>query len=385
MLLGPDVSLNVFKLSDDGTFECIAEIDEYTSLIWPEEWVGFATVEVNANLTDNVKRFLVPGNIIWAGGESAAEIYYADKAYDEDGNETYKVKANTLEYLLARRIVWNTYNGNDLYASQVMHQLVSQNAVNPAEVSRKIPFLKMASDISAGGKITYQTTGAQLTEALSEVCESTGLGYRVIFDPAGKTLTYETRAGVDRSVDQDIVTPVMLSTDLEDILESSYNYNAQDYRNVALVAGESLVEGQESPRKTQTAGEIASEGLKRYELYVDANDVQSKTKNEAGEDVTLTDVEYNAALSQRGYDELANWKVTESFDASIRTFGEQVYKFGVDYDIGDIVTVVDERLGIQVNALVTTYQEEYDDDYNVDVTFGYSRPTLMTKLKKKIY
>lgn len=385
MLLGPDVSLNVFKLDDDGTFECIAEIDEYTSLIWPEEWVGFATVEVNANLTDNVKRFLVPGNIIWAGGESAAEIYYADKAYDEDGNETYKVKANTLEYLFARRIVWNTYNAKNINASQAMQQLVNQNAISPSNASRKIPFLKLEANTTSGGKIDYQTTGTQLTEALSEICEVTGLGYRVIFDPHEKMLTYQCRVGVDRSVDQDIVTPVMLSTDLEDILESSYNYNAQDYRNVALVAGESLVEGQESPRKTQTAGEIASEGLKRYELYVDASDVQSKTKNVIDAEVILTDAQYNAALLQRGEDELANWKVTESFDASIRTFGEQVYKFGVDYDIGDIVTVVDERLGIQVNALVTAYQEEYDDDYNLSVTFGYGRPTLMKKLKKKIY
>lgn len=385
MLLGRNVSINVFKIDDDGTFDCIAEIDEITSMIWPQELIGFATVEINANLTDSVKEFLVPGNFIWAGGDSAAEIFYAAKDIDEYGNETYKVKANTLEYLLRRRIVWNSYNCNNIDASEAMLQLVNQNAISPTNKSRKIKYME-AGDVPLSGKrITYQVTGEQLDEALSDICETAGTGYKVEFDPIGKKFIFKVIIGEDKTLSSDSDNCIVISTDYEDLLGSSYEYNSQDFRNVALVAGESLIEGQESPRKTQVSGANELEGFKRYETYVDASDLQSKTKDADGNDVTLTDTEYNAALIQRGDDNLANMKVSESFDASIRTFGKTIYKFGEDYYIGDKITAVDNRLNVKVDAVVMSYQEEYDDDYSISVVFGYGSPTLMKKIRKKIY
>lgn len=51
-------------------------------------------------------------------------------------------------------------------------------------------------------------------------------------------MEFWTRWGKNRSVNQNVNDPVFYSTELDDVLSSEYSYNSQDWRNVALVAGE---------------------------------------------------------------------------------------------------------------------------------------------------
>ena len=57
-------------------------------------------------------------------------------------------------------------------------------------------------------------------------------------------------------------------------------------------------------------------GLNRRELYTDARDVSSTVDNE-----TLTDAEYNAQLSQRGLENLAENIATKSFEGKVKQRG----------------------------------------------------------------
>ena len=89
-------------------------------------------------------------------------------------------------------------------------------------------------------------------------------------------------------------------------------------------------------------------------------------------------------LTQRGDDKLSECKTTETFEAQIRVFGDVQYEFGVDYKKGDKVTVRDEQLNVVVSARITEVQEEFDDEYALVLTFGYSYPTIMQKVKQQI-
>lgn len=379
MLLEKQIQILVFEVNDT-TFDSIGEVNQYESLIWPDKFNGFGTFELWAPITDENSQYFKKGNILWCGGDNAAVVEIVKSEIDEIGTKTYNVKGRTLEMLLTTRIIWGTYNAVNKDASTAMYEIVNQNCVNPSNANRKIPYLKLAEDLKFGGKITYQKTGGEVYDSLSTIASTYDLGFSVLFKPKTKELIFEVVEGVDRTVEQSTNDPVEFSTELEDLLSSSYYTNDQDVKNVAFVQGE----GSGSSRKSVTSGEADSKGFGRRELYVDARDLQSTSVDENGEEQNLSPTEYTQVLTQRGDDKLSECKTTETFEAQIRVFGDVQYEFGVDYKKGDKVTVCDEQLNVVVSARITEVQEEFDDEYALVLTFGYSYPTIMQKVKQQI-
>jgi hypothetical protein len=380
MLLGKQIQILVFKLDDSGTFDNIGEVNQFDSLIWPDKFNGYASFELWAPITDENSEYFKKGNILWCGGDNAAMVEIVKSTIDDKGTKTFNVKGRTLEMLFTTRIIWGTYNGVNKVASTAMYEIVNQNCVNPTNVNRKIPFLELAEDKQIGGLITMQKTGGEVYDSLTTIASNADIGFNMLFRPREKKIIFEVVEGVDRTSEQNIVDPVEFSTDLEDILSSSYYTNDQDNKSVALVMGE----GTGSERKSQVSGDNDSYGLGRRELYVDARDLQSETVNEDGTTTSLTPAEYQETLINRGDNKLAEHKVTETFEAQIRVFGEVQYEFGVDYNKGDKVTVRDKQLGVVVSARITEVEEDFDDEYELVLTFGYSYPTIMQKVKQQI-
>lgn len=379
MLLEKQIQILVFKV-DDNTFENIGEVNQYDSLIWPDKFNGYASFELWAPITEENSEYFKKGNILWCGGDNAAVVEIVKSAIDDKGTKTFNVKGRTLEMLLTTRIIWGTYNASNKYASTAMYDIVKQNCISPTNASRKIPYLECAEDKQLGGKMSVQKTGGEVYDAITTIAGSKDLGFNMLFRPKEKKLIFEVVAGVDRTIEQSEVDPVEFSTDLEDILSSSYYTNNQDEKNVAFIQGE----GDGASRVSQISGNNELEGFDRKELYVDARDLQSETVNEDGTTTSLTPDEYKAALINRGDDKLSECEVTETFEAQIRVFGDIQYEFGKDYQKGDKVTVRDRQLNVVVSARITEVEEDFDDEYALVLTFGYSYPTIMQKVKRQI-
>lgn len=379
MLLEKQIQILVFKV-DDTAFENIGEVNQYDSLIWPDKFNGYASFELWAPITEENSEYFKKGNILWCGGDNAAVVEIVKSTIDDKGTKIFNVKGRTLEMILTTRIIWGTYNASNKYASTAMYEIVNQNCINPSNASRKIPYLECAEDKSIGDKISIQRTGGEVYTILNTIAASSDIGFNVLFRPKEKKLIFEVVAGVDRTIEQSAVDPVEFSTDLEDILSSSYYTNDQDKKSVALVMGE----GEGASRKSKISGDNTTKGFGRRELYVDARDIQSESVNEDGTTTTLTPAEYDAALVNRGDDKLAKCKTTETFEAQIRVFGDVQYEFGKDYQKGDKVTVRDRQLNVVVSARITEVEEDFDDEYALVLTFGYSYPTIMQKVKQQI-
>ena len=379
MLLEKQIQILVFEVNDT-TFDSIGEVNQYESLIWPDKFNGYASFELWAPITEENSEYFKKGNILWCGGDNAAVVEIVKSEIDENGTRTYNVKGRTLEMLLTTRIIWGTYNAVNKDTSTAMYEIVNQNCVNPSNANRKIPYLKLAEDLKFGGKITYQKTGGEVYDSLSTIASTYDLGFSVLFRPKTKELIFEVLEGVDRTVEQSVNDPVEFSTELEDLLSSSYYTNDQDIKNVAFVQGE----GSGSSRKSVASGEVNSKGFGRRELYVDARDLQSTSVDENGEEQNLSPTEYTQVLTQRGDDKLSECKTTETFEAQIRVFGDVQYEFGKDYRKGDKVTVRDRQLNVVVSARITEVEEDFDDEYALALTFGYSYPTIMQKVKQQI-
>ena len=380
MLLSKQIQVLVFKLDDNGTFENIGEINQFDSLTWPDKFNGYGSFELWAPITEENSVYLKKGNILWCGGDNAAMIEIVKSSVNSQGTKTYNVKGRTLEMLLTTRVVWGTYNAKDKHVSTIMYDIVNQTCVSPSNSKRKIPFLECAEDEQFGSIATFQKTGGEVYSVLTTLAGSFDLGFNVLFRPKEKKLIFKVVEGVDRTIEQDVNDPIEFSTDLEDLLSSSYYSNDQDKKSVAFVQGE----GEGASRKSVVAGDNTTAGFARRELYVDARDLQSTSMDANGNEVVLSASEYNSVLLQRGDDKLSEHKVTETFEAQIRVFGDVQYEFGVDYNKGDKVTIRDNQLNVMISARITEVEEDFDDEYALVLTFGYSYPTIMQKVKQQI-
>lgn len=382
-----DLDIYVYKLDDEGTFDSIGVINEYTSLIWPDKFNGFATFELNAPVTEENSNLIKEDNIIWCGGNNACIIEIIESNTNDDGQKVFKAKGRTLEMFLTTRIIWGTYSCVNKYSSTAMYEIVNEQCVNPTDSYRKIPFLECAEDEQVGKVISFQRTGGEVYEAIEMIALDSDIGFDVLFRPKEKKLIFKVNEGIDRSNLNDASKIVIFSTDLEDILRSSYYKNKQELKTLAYVAGE----GEGSNRKHIISGNSATKGFSRREMYIDARDIRSEIQRtivdedgrEDTETVVITDDDYNDMLNDRGTAKLAEHIIVESFEATMRVIGDVQYKYGVDYSKGDTVIIQDTELGIQVVAKATEISENFDDEYELEITFGYSSPTLIQKIKRQ--
>lgn len=382
-MLLKNIDIYVYKLDDSGTFDSLGEINKFTSLMWPDKFNGYSTFELNVPLTPENRSLIKKGNILWCGGENACIIEIIQSNMDENGQKTYKVRGRSLEMLLTTRIVWGTYNCVNKYSSTAMYEIVNENCINPSNSARKIPFLECAEDEKLGKITSFQKTGGEVYTALQSIAADVDLGFDIIFKPREKKLLFKVTEGVDRStasVSDDGSKLVIFSTDLDDILSSSYYTNNQDVKTLAYVAGE----GEGAERKHLTSGDNASSGFLRRELYIDARDLRTEILSKDNTVITITDDEYIELLNERGNEKLAERIEVETFEAKMRVTGEIQYVYGVDYFKGDKVIIQDTELGIQVIAKVTEVSQNYDDEYELVITFGYEYPTLIQKVKRQI-
>lgn len=363
---------------NDSEFTAVGSIEQYTSLTWPDKYNGYDSFELYAPITDKNRELLKKENMLWVKGKKAVRIEIIECEFDEEGERTYLVKGRTIESILESRIVWNSYSCTNKYTSTAMYDLVKENCVNPALSYRKIPYLYCAEDTYIGKKIEYQETGGTVYESLVDLSQEEEIGFTIDFLPEEKKLIFRVYQGADFS-DPSNSNCILLSTSMEDILSSDYYLNIQAERNVALVTGE----GTGADRKRISVGDSSSAGFLRKELYVDARDLQSTIYKDDGTEETLTESEYLSNLTTRGLTDLSKCAVTQTFEAQIRTLNGQ-YEFGVDYNNGDKILMQDTVLGLQVAGRITNVVYTYGKTNRLTLTFGYSQPSFIERLKQSL-
>lgn len=368
------MELNVWVF-DSSSITPLGVIDVVTGLTWEEKFADAGNFELWCPLTDVNVELLQEDNLVWIGGESAGVIEYKELSTDDSGVQTIHIQGRLAESYLDYRTIYPTVSVSGT-ASTILRTLVNSNLINPEDNDRKIPNIELATDQEEVGESTsYQKTGDSVLTESSRLCDANNLGFRLQFLPREYKFVFRVYEGTDRTLDQTEVNPVLFSSELDDILESNYSHNKSELRNLAYVAGEDSGEN----RKVQPVGSVS--GLSRRELYVDARDLQSEK-----EDGTLIpEAEYNSMLIERGKTSLEDYKDIESFSATLRTFGVTGYEYGVDFFLGDKVTVYDARLKVRINAVVTSVMTTYDEDgERLDIVFGYEQPTLANKLKRRM-
>jgi hypothetical protein len=380
-LVNKEMNVLVFQV-DNTTFEQVGEVNKIKSLIWQTPFNDYGEFQLVVPLDDENRDLLKEGRVIWTGEEVAAIVEYIQNDVDDDGLQTMKVKGHTLEKLLENRVINGTYSVTNGTVSGAITALVYQMFVAPSDnQKRKLPWLEVeVEDTVVPDKLSMQQTGKSVYEYIMELTETYEFGFRIKFDPINQKLTFRVLKGVDRSIDQDENDTVTLSTDMEDVIDSTYTLNASEWKNVAYVYGE----GSGSARKTIISGDNDLSGFDRKELYVDARNVQSEIYNDDGTTTTISDTDYYKQLSEVGNEKLSENAREETFEASVRVFGNTQFEYGTDYFVGDKITVADERLGVQTSTWIVLAEETKDEEYSLDLTVGFKSPSIYKVVRRQV-
>lgn len=349
-------------------------VDNFEVLNWHRKYYSAGVFELTCPLTPDNLELLKKENVIYKSNGEAGFIHYRNIKLNREGKEILYIKGSFITALVGRRIIWNQicFTGK---VEELYRKIINDNCINPTNLNRKINLLELAEFKNYLDDINYQNSYGNVLEELESLAMSTGIGYKVNMNYETLQMEFEVYKGLDRTDNQSVNSKALFSRQYENILEQDYTESIGDYKNTCLIAGA----GEGKSRK-KTSIETGF-GLDRYEMYVDARDLQN-TKIVNDEEVIIPDSEYIPMLVQRANEKLGEHKSIESFDSVVNVNqGNLIYR--KDYDLGDIVTIFDEKWNITLDSRITEIQEIYQNGgMNVNVIFGDDVPNIYNKLKR---
>lgn len=342
----------------DREFNKVGVIDDYNSLIWRPAFYDVGDFELYLRASSDAVSLLQKNFYL---------VRDNDITVDESGNTTYKnvmiiknFKLNTdaengdfltftgreLKYLFHQRIIWRQTNLNSK-VEYALRRLVTENAIEPEDSRRVIPALTLGEEAGLSASIRKQVTGDYLDDCITEICATFGYGWTVYI--YNSSMVFEVYQGADRSYNQSHRAYVVFSDLFDNIVNSEYELNSENYANTTLIGGEG-----EGTARIYTYLGSENEGLDRYESFTDAKDISQNKETE--DEISLE--EYYELLLERGAESLASRVITEGFSGEV--LSDKTFKYGVDFFLGDTVSVIN-RYGISKNVMVLSAIESTDE------------------------
>lgn len=312
----------------------IAVIDQFESLIWTERFAAFGDFQMDIESTAAFRTLLSKGTLL-AMNESY-RVMMVETIEDEtnsDGRRMLSVKGRSIEALLLDRVAkestsdlttspkWTITDEPADVARKIFHDICVTGVLDAADV---IPFINEGTFLPPDtvaepiDPITVELDPTTVYDAIEDVCNVWSMGFRLLRNFDASELWFDIYMGSDRTASQTTLPPVIFTPSLDNLQDIKELTTIDKAKNVAYVY---------SPAgflKVYAAGvDVDVEGFERHVLVVNATDVTSETTDIPG------------ALLQKGMEELARNRVSQSLDGEIAQNSQ--YKYGVHYNLGDIV------------------------------------------------
>jgi len=342
-----------------------AYVDAYEYLSWTRRYRRPGAWKCQINRYLPAAKEFVPGRLVHFrrnGEDRLGLIETRQISVDTSGrpSEQWTVAGREVLGILGDRLCLHgvsTGTGYDVQtgpAETVMRHYVNINAINPADYTRIVPFLSLAQvDGGRGGATKQSARFDVLTDLLESICAASGLGYRGRWSWGDRRLYFEVIEGVDRS------DSVKLSPALGNCTIKGYNESTNLAPSVAVVAGQ----GEAADRMVVDVGKEAGLcGLARRERFIDARDLTTE-----------------ADLRQRGAEKLAEDGDTTTLE--IEYIQTAMYRYGEDFDLGDIVHVEYPDIAAMDARIVEIVEEYAREGERLTLVLGTEWPDLTGVLR----
>ena len=337
--------MDVYVLAPDRTI--IGVVDQYQSFIWTERYYEAGDCELYVRATKQNRELLQTGNFLTKEeGGSLCLITSVEVKTDANNGSWMIVKGKDARSILNQRVVIQQKYVYSQSAKSIITGMINDNIRNATQANRNISMLNINTDGVPDDECRQDTGIFYLFDKIVEICKMFGYGSKMTWAYT-KMLIFYLYVGTDRSKHQ-IVNPwVIFSEDFNNLSGSDYTFDVSGYKNAAYIAGE----GDGVDRMMVQIDE--GTGLDRRELFVDAKSLSKK-----GEGGDLTDAQYEHMLLDYGKEQLTGHIAVSSFSGTILSNAD-TYKYGTDYNLGDIVTI-QNPLGISYDARVVEVIESDD-------------------------
>ena len=341
---------NMIPVGENISISLEAVCDSFSSLLWDIEYYKCGAFEVYIAASPRNIEIFQTGRIV--GRDDDKEHFGLIESVEletnsEDGDYLI-IKGRFLMCLLERRIIYPTLN----FTSQTSYGTIIQKAVENNALlngNRLIPGLKLGE---IQGACWSQTTKLQvsyenLMEWIYTICEKIGGTANIRLSKIAEEqyeMIFDLFQGADRSILQEENPHIVFSDSYNNLLSFTCFTDTSVKKNFAYVLGKG--EGQQRKRTTFYYGD-EPEQLNRYEVYVDAKNI-SDEEQENGKTKPISDAEYIELLREKGNQNIIPTKTKSESQIAVQS---TQFQYGVDYFVGDFVTVEHHRFGIRQNKI----------------------------------
>lgn len=306
--------------------------------------------------------------------------------YQASNNQYVQVSGTDLKGYLQDRItlypeapIKNGLQGydaiNNAPTETVIKHFIKNNVTEPTDPNRKIPGFWIAPDLERGiDDDRYMSRFETLSDVCEKNCTPAKMGYTVTVDLANDRYVFDVFEGVNRTADQTENPVVIFDIKLRNFISCEYNDSRREYKNAFY----STMSGSQNDVESLTAlyfrsseGEQAGAARKEQHLNVSVN-------------IPTTDF-YNTLKSYALKDAES---YLQSQNLSVET--TEKYCYGVDYSLGDFVTIQLRSgiwgnqiavLNMQIVEVIHTWIEE---GIRHTIGFGQERLTYFDIIKRDI-
>lgn len=342
---------NMNTEADSLTITLEAVCDTFSSLLWDVEFYQCGSFEVYIAASQQNIEIFQTGRIVGRNDDKKhyGLIESVKIETDAEDGDYLIVSGRFLMCLLERRIIYPTENfTTETSYGEIMQTVVLHNAMTKG--NRLIPglCLGVVSGSCWDKKTKLQVSYDNLMKWMYTVCEKIGgTAYITLRKISGEQyeMVLELEEGTDRSMMQEENPHIIFSDGYTNLLSFTYSSNISVQKNFAYILGKG--EGEERKRTTYHDGD-EPELLSRYEIYVDAKDLSDEESDESGETHTIPEEQYTELMKERGKE-----KIVPPFHSSESMIAVQStqFQYGVDYNVGDYVTVEHRRFGLRQNKI----------------------------------
>lgn len=322
-------------------------VDVFESVIWNMQYYGPGDFELVVPATKKNVETLKEGRLLVReddvredGFDNVMRIEGIHMSFQVEEGWVLTVTGKSLKSILSQRIIWSQTNLSGSVELGI-RQVITENAISPADPARVIPNLILGVEQGFSDTFEAQLLGDNIAEWIEQTCKSYSMGWDI--NIRNGKFVFNLTKGVDRTVDQNVVTPVVFSPEYDNLITSDYTYDLGEFKNAALIGGE----GEGIDQRTASVG--TATGLDRYEAYIDGGSVSSN-----GE--IITPEQYIVLLENYGQEQLNQTYTVEKTEGTVIPNG--MYKLNEDYFLGDMVSIQNGFLEAQTRVIEIIYSED---------------------------
>lgn len=193
----------------------------------------------------------------------------------------------------------------------------------------------------------------------ASLLKSVDFSQKMTFDYTTKEFKYDIWKGKDRTLEN--ADRCFFSDSWGNINKYDSKDDDSDYKNFAEVA--ITRDNEDNPKVIRTTYSLAKSGEKLNKIHLDITDTESETDAEA-----ISKAQTQALLELLNHTKLSSIE----FEAVAK-----FYKYEEDYDLGDLIRINFDALGLSYTSRIIEVEEVYEENKQIIVPhFGDKRKTI---------